>query len=224
MSNSSPRLAKVLRARPRLVGSVLFGGAVYLAVQWFADLSGAAATLVAWNAGVLLDLALAWRMARGSDPQALQRNAVAQGEGRFAILSVVVLGAAAVLLAVGTQLSQVRNLHGTERVAHVALAVLTIVSTWLFMQSVFALHYAHDFYLARVHGAPEPLSFPGTPDPLYGDFLHFACVIGTSGQTADISFHGSALRPVGTVHCIVAFFFNASLLALAINVAAGVLA
>ena len=55
-------------------------------------------------------------------------------------------------------------------------------------------------------------------------FLHFACVIGTAGQIADISFQGSALRPVGTVHCIVAFFFNASLLALAINVGASVLA
>ena len=45
----------------------------------------------------------------------------------------------------------------------------------------------------------------------------------TSAQTADISFQGSALRPVGTLHCVVAFFFNASLLALSINVVAGVL-
>ena len=44
-----------------------------------------------------------------------------------------------------------------------------------------------------------------------------------SGQPADVCFHGSALRPVGTVHCVVAFFFNASLLALSINVAAGML-
>jgi uncharacterized membrane protein len=101
--------------------------------------------------------------------------------------------------------------------------VLTVVVTWLFMQSVFALHYAHDFYLARIRGVPDPLGFPGTRDPLYADFFHFACVIGVAGQTADVAFNGSALRPLGTVHCILAFFFNATLLALAINVAASVL-
>jgi uncharacterized membrane protein len=65
--------------------------------------------------------------------------------------------------------------------------------------------------------------FPGTRDPGYADFFHFACVIGAAAQTADISFNGSALRPVGTLHCILSFFFNATLLALSINLAAGLL-
>ena len=34
---------------------------------------------------------------------------------------------------------------------------------------------------------------------------------------------GSALRGVGTLHCVLAFFFNATLLALSINIAAGLL-
>ena len=217
-------LWRALRARPRLLSSIVFGFAVYVAVSRFASLSGSGATLVAWNAGAMLDLFTTWRLALRTDIAAIKRRAVAQGEGRMAILAVVVFAAAAVLLAVGTQLSQVRNLHGTERLAHLGLAALTIVSSWFFTQSTFAVHYAHDFYLARLRGAPDPLSFPGTPEPTYADFFYFACVIGTSAQTADVTFQGSALRPVGTVHCVVAFFFNASLLAFAINVAAGVLA
>jgi uncharacterized membrane protein len=217
------RLWNGLRARPRLLGSVLAGVAVYVALVLALDLPGATATLIAWNAGVVLNLALSLRLARETDLEAIKRRAVTQDDGRIAILGVVVLGVAAVLLAVGTQLSQARALHGTERAMHVVLALLTVVTTWLFMQTVFALHYAHDFYLARIHGAPDPLGFPGTRDPLYPDFFHFSCVIGVAGQTADISFTGSALRAVGTVHCVFAFFFNATLLALAINVAAGVL-
>jgi uncharacterized membrane protein len=69
----------------------------------------------------------------------------------------------------------------------------------------------------------DPLLFPGTPEPGYGDFIYFACVIGTSGQTADVSFNGSALRRVGTLHRVLALFFNATLLALSINIAAGLL-
>ena len=57
-------------------------------------------------------------------------------------------------------------------------------------------------------------------EPGYGDFFYFACVIGTSGQTADVVFNGSALRPVGTLHCILAFFFNTTVLALTVNIAA----
>ena len=212
-----------LRARPRLLGSLVFGGALYVLLSRVTDLSGSAATLIAWNAGALMDLALTMHMAWQTDVEAIKRRAITQGDGRMAIISVVVLGVVAVLLAVGTQLSQAHNLHGTERALHILLAVFTIVTTWFFIQAVFALHYAHDYYLARMRGAPDPLGFPGTPDPLYGDFFHFACVIGVAGQTADVTFQGRALRPVGTVHCVIAFFFNASLLALSINVAAGVL-
>ena len=223
--NDHPRgwLWPALRARPRLLGSLVFGGALYVVLTRATSFSGAAATLLAWNAGALLDLFLTLHLAQRTDAEAIKRQALSEGNGRMAILVVVTLSVVAVLLAVGTQLSQARHLQGGERALHVVLAVFTIAITWFFMQCVFALHYAHDFYLARLRGAPDPLHFPGTRDPLYGDFFHFACVIGAAGQTADIAFQGSALRPVGTVHCVIAFFFNASLLALSINVAAGVL-
>jgi uncharacterized membrane protein len=57
--------------------------------------------------------------------------------------------------------------------------------------------------------------------PDYGDFLYFACVIGTSGQTADVSFTSRAMRRIGTVHCVLAFFFNTTVVALTINIASG---
>jgi uncharacterized membrane protein len=198
------------------------GAAVYFLGRPFAATPTVTA-LVAWNSGALLYLLLAWHGMATTGVQGIREQAPGQDEGRFAILALVVLSALAVLLAVGTQLAQVKSLHGGERGVHVALAALTVLTSWLFMQVLFALHYAHDFYVCRLRGAPDPLIFPGTDDPGYGDFFHFACVIGTAAQTADISFNGSALRPVGTLHCIVAFFFNAALLALAINLAAGLL-
>jgi uncharacterized membrane protein len=134
-----------------------------------------------------------------------------------------VLAAAAVLLAVGTQLATVKDLQGPARTLHIGLAGLTVLTNWLFTQVLFALHYAHDFYAARIRGEPELLVFPGTPDPLYADFVYFAVVIGTSGQTADVAFNGTAIRRVGALHCVLAFFFNATLLALAINITAGLL-
>lgn len=212
-----------LKARPRLLGSVVFGVAAYGLVSALFHFSRSAATLIAWNAGVLLNLALTLHMAWNEQAEGIRRRAATQDEGRLTILVVVILASTAVLLAVGTQLSQVKNFQGTQRVAHILLSLLTIACSWLFTQTVFATHYAHDFYLARIRKQPDPLSFPGTADPRYADFFHFACVIGTAGQTADIAFNGSALRPVGTLHCIVAFAFNAALIALSINVVASML-
>ena len=199
------------------------GVLAYLAAHRAFGEPTAVTALIAWNAGALFYLLLAWHGMATTGVQGIRERALAQDEGRIAILVFVVLAALAVLLAVGTQLAQVKDLHGRARIAHVSLAALTVFTSWLFTQVLFALHYAHDFYMARIRGAQDPLAFPGTPDPGYPDFFHFACVIGTASQTADISFNGPALRPVGTLHCIVAFFFNAALLALTINIAAGLL-
>ena len=213
-----------LRARPRLLGSAFVGFVAYCIARYLLDLTGASSILVGWNVGALLNLGLTWDMMRRTDIDAIKRRALTQDQGRLTILLVVVLASAAVLLAVATQLAQARELHGLLLAWHVGLAVLTLMTAWLFTQLVFALHYAHDFYIARNAKQADPLLFPGTKDPLYADFFYFACVIGTSAQTADIAFNGSALRPVGTLHCLLAFFFNASLLALSINVVAGVVA
>ena len=212
-----------MRSRPRLMAAALWGAAVYatLPLAWAAQ--PAARALVAWNAAALLYLALTLQLTLTDDAAAMRRHTLRQSDGRIAVLVLVVLAAAAVLLAVGSQLTSVKDMHGTQRTLHVALAALTGVSSWLFTQVLFALHYAHDFYLARLRHQDDPLLFPGTPEPGYGDFIYFACVIGTSGQTADVSFNGPRLRRVGTLHCVLAFFFNATLLALTINIAAGLL-
>jgi len=126
-----------------------------------------------------------------------------------------------VLLATGSQLAAMKDLHGSGKVLHVSLAGLTLTSSWLFTQTLFALHYAHDFYVARDGHRPDVLQFPGTEHPQYSDFFYFACIIGTSAQTADVSFTDSSLRRVGLVHCVQVFFFNTVVLALAINIAAG---
>lgn len=214
---------RALQVRPRLAWSVVAGVAVWLAGPHVVPLRESAWTLIGWNTGALLYLLLAWEMTHATDVEAIRGRSADQDEGAFAILLLVVLGAVAVLLAVGTQLAQVKGLRGGERAAHMALAALTVVTAWLFTQVLFALHYAHDFYGARLRGTTDPLQFPGTQDPTYGDFLYFACVIGTSAQTADVSFTSTALRSVGTLHCVVSFFFNAALLALSINLAAGLL-
>ena len=179
--------------------------------------------IVGWNVGAWLYLLLAARMMFWSTHERMRTRALQEDEGRIIILVMVVAVAILSLIAIITELSVSKDMQGTLRFTHMALAALTVLSSWAFTQVMFALHYAHDYYAAELRDNSGGLDFPGGNAPDYGDFLYFSCVIGTSGQTADISFTSRTMRRVGLVHCVLAFFFNTTLLALTINIASGLL-
>lgn len=147
-----------------------------------------------------------------------------QDEGKFVILTVVTIASVFNLAAIVAELAVAKNMFGMQKYLHIGLAAFTIVSSWAFTHMMFALHYAHDYYVARTNGQPVGLEFPGEEHPDYGDFLYFAFVIGTSGQTADVNITSRAMRRIGLLHCVLAFLFNTTVLALTINIAAGLLA
>ena len=55
----------------------------------------------------------------------------------------------------------------------------------------------------------------------YVDFLYFAFVLGTTSQTSDVTINSSPMRRLALLHGVIAFFFNTTLLALMVNIAAG---
>lgn len=212
---------RLLVARPRLFICVFIGAATVFLLPLSLAQHLITRMIVGWNVGACLYLALAARMMFWSSHERMRKRALQQDEGRMLILGLVVMAALMSIGAIVAELAVVKDMHGTLRYAHIALTVLTILSSWAFTQLMFALHYAHDYYAAEARGFPGGLEFPGGHAPDYGDFLYFSCVIGTSGQTADVSFACRAMRRIGTLHCVLAFFFNTTLLALTINIASG---
>jgi uncharacterized membrane protein len=150
----------------------------------------------------------------------LRHRGQLQDHRQFVILVLVAVATVASLAAIAGQLSIVKEQHGIHRDLHVALAGLTVLSSWAFIQVMFTLHYAHDYYLALHEGRKPGLQFPDDDDPDYGDFFYFAVIIGTSGQTADVAFVTKPMRRIGSLHCILAYLFNTTVLALLINIAA----
>ena len=226
-SGSGPRhrfaLVRQIRARPRLFISTAVGILVFAMLPVSLASQEVTRLIVAWNAGAWLYLLLAMRMMFWSSHERMRWRARLQDEGRIVVLIVVILAALASLGAIVAELAVVKDVHGPLRYAQVGLTAATILSSWAFTHVMFALHYAHDYYLALSHNNPGGLEFPGCDAPDYGDFLYFSCVIGTSGQTADVSLTSKAMRRVGLVHCVLSFFFNTTVLALTINIASGML-
>jgi len=215
------RLPRAVRARPRLIFVTAVAIATGLWLPTAIAHQPVSRWLIAWNMGTLLYVLLAAVMMVRSSQHHMRHRAQLQDDGQLVILAFVAVATVASLAAIAGELGVVRGLaHGPRRDAHIALAGLTVLSSWAFIQVMFTLHYAHDWYAAKCHGRPPGLQFPGEGEPDYGDFFYFAAVIGTSGQTADVSFVTKPMRRIGSVHCILAYLFNTTVLALLINIGA----
>ena len=214
---------RFIKHHPRLFVSIFIGILVFLFLPDSLALHTITRLIVAWNAMAWLYLILASLMIKSTSHVQMKLRAKKQNEGKYVVLTMVVIAAIVSLGAIVLELGIVKEISGFIRSAHIALTILTILSSWTFTQTMFALHYAHDFYSAIDKGKEGGLSFPNQELPDYMDFLYFSCVIGTSGQTADVSFTSQSMRKIGLIHSVLAFFFNTSLVALMINIASGLI-
>jgi uncharacterized membrane protein len=217
---------RVIQSRPRLFVCIFLGVIVGLLMPH--DLRPVSRVLIGWNAGLLAYFVSVTIMVRVSDDHSLARRAASQDDGRFAILFLTIFAAAAAFGAIFYQLLVVKDAHGLSRSFHLGLAALTVISSWAFIHVMFALHYASECFSvrnakvspeAKVHGG---LRFPGEDEaPDYLDFFYFSFVIGVACATADVNITSRSIRRTAMVHSVVAFFFNSAVLALTVNIAAG---
>ena len=127
-----------------------------------------------------------------------------------------------ILAAIAAELTQ----KGSPKPLEVVLIVATLAIAWLFSNVVYALHYAHLYYLEEKgdDGSSKDrggLDFPSDDEPDYWDFIYFAFTLGMTFQTSDVEMSGRAIRRVSIFHCLAAFVFNLGILAFTINVLGG---
>ncbi|MEL4740086.1 DUF1345 domain-containing protein [Acinetobacter baumannii] len=216
-------LGRSVQNRPHFFIALIFGVVVASLLAWLTSWKWSTILLASWNGSISLYLLHVWKLMRSADHSQMQQQAKKQDESKWVIMLIVLLAITMSLVAILVQLSQLPSGH-YEKLGHVALALLTIISAWLFMHTVFALHYAHDFYMALSRNEENGgLDFPGTEHLTYPDFLYFSYIIGTSAQTADVSITNKHMRLLNLFHAVLSFGFNTTILAICINVAAGFL-
>jgi uncharacterized membrane protein len=207
------RPVRVVYARPRTFGSILVAIVAFFLLP--GSLRLVTRLLIAWDTFAGLYLVLAYIMIFRCGLAHIRRNAALQDDGRFLILLMSALGAFASIAAI------VFELGASNRSApQLTLATLTIALSWATVHTIFALHYAHDYY----RGAkPGGLQFPRGDQhdhADYWDFVYFSFVIGMTAQVSDVGITDKIIRRTATVHGIISFVFNTALLALVVNIAA----
>ena len=211
-----PMPIRILYARPRLLISILVGAAVALLLPYTIEqLRGVTRFLVGWDAGVALYLILAFRLIATSPVSQIRRQAKLQDEGGFVILLMTIVSAAASVGAVFAWLELTARSE-TFIPRSVLFLLATVMLSRGFIHTMFALHYAHEYYAER-HGKGGGLIFPHDNAPDYWDFVYLAFSIGTSTEVSDVEIASKRIRRTATAHGIASFFFNVSVIALTVG-------
>jgi uncharacterized membrane protein len=210
---------KLVLYHPRLWISVAVGCVIYflLPAQW----STLSRVLVCWNCGVTLFLGLIFVWMTRLTAEQICLRYIEEDESAPFIVAAVTMAALLSLIAIVEPLASLKQTGGVERVAHFALAALTLANSWILVPTMFTTHYADMFYSAKEQD--RPLRFPETSMPVFWDFAYFSFTIAAACQTADVATLNAGVRKAVIAHTVISFLFNASILGFAINVTAGLI-
>lgn len=214
----------MLASRPHLTGAALAGLVVWIALGAAPDtLRWSTRSILSWDAGGIWLIVGMLNFMRGKTMEDMRATVARQDEGQGMILAIVLAASIASLGSIAAELGLAKGATGVMLALRAGLAMATVAISWFVVQLIFALHYGHEYYRRGGGSGCDAggLSFPGGEEPDYWDLVHFAVVIGVAAQTADVAFTSKNQRRIGTAHSLVAFVFNTGVLALTINLLAG---
>jgi uncharacterized membrane protein len=213
-----PNMAiRFARLHSRLLISVAVGLAVTVALST-TDWTMATKLLLGWDIGVVLYLVLVHQLMMACGVDEIRRRAAQDDEGAVALLILTGLSGLAIMGAIVAELG-IAKIAGQPRSGYgIAIAMFTIFTSWAFVHTIFALHYAHEYYGERGDHAIGGLTFPGRQPPDYWDFLYFSLVVAMTSQVSDVVITSKVIRRIVTAHGALAFFFNVAVFALTVNI------
>ncbi len=201
------------RLHGRLLIALALGIAVALGLFAWTGWRMPTKLLAGWDVFALLYLGLIHQIMAQCGVDQIRERAAEEDEGAVALLIFTCIAAMAALVALVAELGDESAQGGW----HIALAIATIILSWCFVHTIFALHYAHEFYGEGRDRKTGGLDFPGEREPDYSDFLYFSLVIAMTSQVSDVQITSRAIRRIATMHGVLSFFFNLGILALTIN-------
>jgi uncharacterized membrane protein len=206
--------------KPRTIGNMIapwrfllflaVGAAAYPLTDDFFQTTPLAA-MAAFDIAALVFLAVCFPLLWVKDPKVIETHAAQNDANRKFLLAVTGIVMLVLLFAIAAETVG----HPPQPFTRL-LIIVTLAVAWIFSNTIYAFHYAHLAYIDEEHCSG--ITFPGTPEPIYSDFLYFAFGLGMTFQTSDVQISNQHIRKIMTLHCLAAFVFNIGVLAFTINV------
>lgn len=177
------------------------------------------APAVGWITAALVYLVWTWSVIWPMDADATRQHALFHERDGTRHLSHAIIIAASLTSISGV----VILLHATSGdkpdIAAGVVGVLSVLSSWLTVHTVYALRYARLYYTA-----PDPqrpgMNFDGDA-PAYSDFAYVAVAIGMCYSVPDTGLSNRKLRTSVMSQGIVAYLFGTIIIAVTLNLVSG---
>ncbi|MEO6405229.1 MAG: DUF1345 domain-containing protein [Ferruginibacter sp.] len=177
--------------------------------------------LIAWNVFSLCMLILEWITFKIATATEIRKLAGLEDSSRVIIFVIVLISAFASFL--GVLLLLISKDESSEAL-DIPVALIGMLFSWLLVHTIFALRYAHIYYsdnISKPSTHAGGLEFPEEDKPDYLDFAYFSFVLGMTFQVSDVQVTSKRLRKLALLHGLISFGFNTVIVALTINVVAG---
>ena len=150
----------------------------------------------------------------------VQRANEEDGSRFFVFISILISSFASMFTVLLLMISDKLDSHKT---LSEVIAVMGMIVSWMLVHTLFTFHYAHMYYFEQTNNKQdaEPLSFPSKTKPDYLDFAYFSFVIGMTFQVSDVEINSRDIRRTALAHGLLSFAFNTFVVALTINLIAG---
>jgi uncharacterized membrane protein len=176
----------------------------------------AVAPLIGWDISAGTFLVWTWLTLHGLDGPATKQHAVRDDPTRASADLTVLIASAASLVAVGFLIGRASHAHGSAQVLQAALAVGSVVMSWLVVHTTYMLRYAVIY-----HAVDKGVDFNQDAPPRYTDFAYLAFTIGMTFQVSDTPLTSSAMRMNALRHALLSYLYGTFIIAATINLIAG---
>ncbi|MVT09635.1 DUF1345 domain-containing protein [Chitinophaga tropicalis] len=206
----------------RVLISLGITGLVFLLIQG-TSLTPLLRIMVLWDVFALVYNTTCWIVFFTRTVEEIRRYARRE-DGSRTFVFILILLACFISMVMVLLLTVSDEVTDVKPVLYVPVAVAGIMLAWGMVHTMYTMHYAHIYYDDdednEQHHAGG-LSFPEEDKPDYLDFAYFSFVIGMTFQVSDVEISARKLRRVALMHGMISFVLNTFVVALTINMIAG---
>ncbi len=179
--------------------------------------------MLLWDVFALCFIGTTWAIFFGQTTGHIRERARQQDGSRLFVFLLILLACFASMFTVLLLLLSKTAAH-TQQAVFLPVTIAGMLLSWLMVHTTFTVHYAYLYYDdaeddPRRHA--EGLEFPNEKKPDYIDFAYFAFVIGMTFQVSDVEISARVIRRVALVHGLLSFGLNTFVVALTVNLVAG---
>ncbi|WP_407484660.1 DUF1345 domain-containing protein [Elizabethkingia anophelis] len=215
--NSILNIIKKLRPIHRVMLSIIISGLIFIIVP--SVLPVLPRILITWLGFAITYISICWiTIFKMSVTEIIRKASIEDGSKTFVFL-LVILASFACLFTVLLMVMGFNDKNISQWFM-VLIAVGSMISSWALVHTLYTFHYAHLYYKTK---GGKGLDYPGDEKPDYLDFAYFSFVMGCTFQVSDVEISSKEIRRVALFHGLLSFALNTFVVALTINIIAGLI-